>query len=277
MKAPRTFSFPASSAAARALLAVLALALLAGCGTLARDTDAEARRALAPTGTLRVGVYPGSPTSLVVDASGKRNGIALELGQALAERLHVPATVVEFRLVAEVLEAMKAGNVDMTFTNATAARAKDVDFSPPLVALELGYLVPRGSRINDLAAVDAPGVRIGVSQGSSSQSVLPSRLKAAGIAPVPSLAAARGMLEKGELDAFATNKGILFQMTDQLPGSRVLDGRWGEEHMAIAIPKDRDAGRALVNQFAADAASSGLLQGVVARSGLRGTVEPAQK
>lgn len=41
------------------------------------------------------------------------------------------------------------------------------------------------------------------------------------------------------MDAFATNKAILFAMQDTLPGARILDGRWGLEHMAIAIPKGR--------------------------------------
>jgi polar amino acid transport system substrate-binding protein len=47
------------------------------------------------------------------------------------------------------------------------------------------------------------------------------------------------MLSQGRLNAFATNKAILFEMSDSLPGSRVLDGRWGVEHLAIAIPKNR--------------------------------------
>ena len=49
------------------------------------------------------------------------------------------------------------------------------------------------------------------------------------------------MLERRELDLFATNKPTLFQMSDQMPGARVLDGRWGVEHIAIAIPRGRKA------------------------------------
>ena len=43
--------------------------------------------ALAPTGKLRVGVYPGSPTSLVRGPSGEARGVTVDLGRALAERL----------------------------------------------------------------------------------------------------------------------------------------------------------------------------------------------
>ena len=63
------------------------------------------RQALAPTGVLRVGVYPGSPTSLVRDPkTGKSAGVALELGQALGKQLGVPVQVVEFSRLSLVLD-----------------------------------------------------------------------------------------------------------------------------------------------------------------------------
>ena len=50
----------------------------------------EIRQALAPTGVLRVGVYPGSPTSWVKDPkTGESVGIALDLGKELAKRLNI--------------------------------------------------------------------------------------------------------------------------------------------------------------------------------------------
>ncbi len=51
----------------------------------------EVVQALAPSGMLRVGAYPGSPTSMVRDArNGQQVGITYELGQLLAKRLGVP-------------------------------------------------------------------------------------------------------------------------------------------------------------------------------------------
>ena len=63
-------------------------------------------------------------------------------------------------------------------------------------------------------------------------------------------------------------------MTEGLPGFRVMDGRWGVESMAIAIPKGRDAAMPYVRQFARDVRSSGLLQSIVVKAGLRGTALP---
>ena len=234
--------------------------------------SAEVRQALAPSGVLRVRVYPGSPTSWVKDPkTGESVGIALDLGKGMAKRLDVPMQVVEFDRVAQVLDALKDGKVDMTFTNATAVRAKDMDFTEPLVRLELGYLVIGASPLQSLNEIDQAGMRVGVSQGSSSQGVLTQRFKWAKVVPAESLAKAQTMLNTLQIDAFATNKGILFEMSDALPGSRVLSGRWGLENLAIAIPKGREVGRPFVDNFAKEVTRTGELDKAVQRSGLRGT------
>ncbi len=251
---------------------LVAASLLAGCGALAPAIGPDVRQALAPTGRLRVGVYPGSPTSMVTDAkTGQKAGVAYELGRELARQLGVPFEPVEYRRVAEVIDAMKAGTVDFTFTNASAARAKLVDYTDPLIDLELGYLVPPGSTLQGPVDIDRPGMKIGVSQGSTSQGRLTQAYKAAAVVPVASLKIGAEMLTQGQLDAYATNKAILFEMADGLPGARVLDGRWGLEHLAIAIPKGRERGLPFVRAFAAQAQASGRLQAIVQQAGLRGT------
>jgi polar amino acid transport system substrate-binding protein len=60
-------------------------------------------------------------------------------------------------------------------------------------------------------------------------------------------------------------------MSDALPGSRVLTGRWGLENLAIAVPKGREVGRSFVDNFAKEVSRSGELDKAVQRSGLRGT------
>jgi len=59
-------------------------------------------------------------------------------------------------------------------------------------------------------------------------------------------------------------------MSDELPSARVLDGRWGLEHLAIAIPKGRDAGMGYLRAFAEQARSEGLVTRAAERAGLRG-------
>jgi polar amino acid transport system substrate-binding protein len=231
----------------------------------------EVRQALAPLGVLRVGVYPDSPFSLVRDpVSGEMKGIAVELGRALASRLAVPYQQVEFRRPAEIYEAMKAGRIDMTIANATPARAAEFAWSPPLMLIELGFLVSAGSHITTPADVDRPGLRVGVTQGGTMNDALARELKNATVVPAPTLKIGIEMLTQHEIDAYATNKANLFEMSDSLPGSRVLDGRWGLEHLAVAIPNDRDAGFAYLRAFVEAAKSQGLVAHAAARVALRG-------
>jgi len=251
--------------------------VVSGCASLnsisasVPSVSPQIKSTLAPTGVLRVGVYLGSPTSLVrVGPSGESFGIALELGKALGQQLGVPVQVIEFPRVAEVIVAIKDEKVDMTFTNATAARAKEIDFTAPLVQLELGILVPTNSSIKNFGDVDKQGVRLGVSQGSSSQSVLGQRLKQTMIVPVPSLEVAASKLQNNELDAFATNKGILFELNEKLSGFQVLQDRWGLENLAIAIPKGREDALPFLNVFAQKVRESGQLDLMAKRAGLRG-------
>jgi polar amino acid transport system substrate-binding protein len=79
-------------------------------------------------------------------------------------------------------------------------------------------------------------------------------------------------MREGKLPVFASNKAILFEMADQVPGSKVLPGRWGSESLAIAVPKGRGAAATeWLRAFAAEMKGSAELQGMVTRAGLRGT------
>ncbi|MBR0690259.1 ABC transporter substrate-binding protein [Bradyrhizobium manausense] len=251
-----------------AYTALLAFAIIGPVGRSAR-ADGEAKL-LAPSGTLRVGIYPGSPTSMVADAAGKPHGLAYDLGDELAKRLGVGIDYVRFQRVADIVTAIHDDKVDFTVTNATPARANEVSFSQPVLAIELGYLVPANSPIGKVEDIDKPGVRIGVTKGSTSERTLPAKFKNAAIVPAENVKIAIAMFSRGEIDLYATNKPTLFEMSDQMPGAKILDGNWGTEHMAIAIPKGREAALPLLNRFVAEEQSSGALDTIQQQAGLRG-------
>ncbi|WP_035684455.1 ABC transporter substrate-binding protein [Bradyrhizobium sp. Cp5.3] len=247
---------------------LLALAFVGLFGATAR-ADEEAK-ILAPSGTLRVGIYPGSPTSMVTDASGTPHGLSYDLGGELAKRLGVAVDYVRFQRVADIVSAIHDGQVDFTVTNATPARAKEVSFSQPVLAIELGYLVPANSPIGKVEDIDRPGVKIGVTKGSTSERTLPAKFSNATIVPAESVKVAIAMFGRGEIDLYATNKPTLFEMSDQMPGARILNGNWGLEHMAIAIPRGREDALPLLNRFVAEEQSSGALDTIQQQAGLRG-------
>ncbi|WP_298259791.1 transporter substrate-binding domain-containing protein [Bradyrhizobium sp.] len=234
----------------------------------------DAKAILAPTGKLRVGVYLGSPTSLVHDPkTGESHGLSFELGHELAKRLGVPFEQVNYQRISEIIEGMKAGDVDFTISNSTPARAASAAFSQTLLTIELGYLVAANSPIASLADIQKAGLRIGVTKNSTSQSAIPKLLPTAIVAPAENYKRGIEMLERGEIDTYATNKPILFEMSDQMPGSRILEGRWGEEHLAVAIPKEHAGGLEYIKGFVDNVRTSGLVARLAAQAGLRGAVK----
>jgi polar amino acid transport system substrate-binding protein len=212
---------------------ILALGLAAALAA----AGSEPREVLAPTGKLRVALYPGTPTSILDTDEAEPRGVGYELGRELASRIGVPYQPVIFSKNAEVLQAMRSGTVDVAFTNASPARQKEMNFGPPYLIIELGYLVREGSAIAGSADVDRSGMRVGVTAGSTSEATLSRDLKNAELVRATTNRNGAELLVSGKIDAFATNNATLFGLADSFPGTKVLPDRWGEERHAVAFPR----------------------------------------
>ena len=126
--------------------------------------------------------------------------------------------------------------------------------------------------ITNIAEVNQRGVRVGVTQGSTSERTLPLLLANARVVPATNLKVAIDMLGRHELDAFATNKAILYEMSKEVGGARILEGRWGAEHIAVAIPKGNEHALEYIRKFVEEARTSGLVMQAAERAGLKGAV-----
>lgn len=250
----------------------LALAAF-GCAPESPPIDPAVRRVLAPSGKFRAGLYPGTPTSIIPQPGGADpRGVGHDLGRAFARHLGVPFEPVVYDRNEEVLAAVRSGAVDVCFTNATAERARVIDFTQPFMDVELGYLVHRTSPIKTISDIDSAGMRIGVTENSSSDGRLTREFKVARVVRARTLKDGVALLAQGHIEAYATNKAALFEMGDQLPGSRVLDGRWGVERYALGLPKGRDAGMPEARRFIDAVIQSGKVKEAIDRAGLRGAV-----
>jgi len=239
---------------------------------LTADKFSEICRLIAPSGALRVGLYPGSPNSFIPSTTNAdHRGIGFELGQALANKLGIAFEPIIFKMNAEVLTAAKNGQVDFLLANATPERAAFLAFTHPVLLIEQGYLVSSGSNIKDVESIDLPHIRVGVSAGSTSERVLPTLLKHAKITSVQNLKDAANKMQSGEIDAFATNKAILFELSDQLSDSDVVNGAWGLEKISIGIPLARRRALPYVQSFADNMQTRLLIEQAVLRAGLRGS------
>jgi len=254
------------------MTAILGLLLLASASSSAAQTP-EARQALAPTGKLRVALQLANPLNVIQDsASGEMTGIGFDLGQELARRIGVPFEPVLYPSVGALLESGKTGAWDVAFVGFSPARAEEWDFTGLHLEVEFGYLIPAGSAISTMADVDQPGMRIAVQENSSPAVFLSRTLPNAVFVQASSNSGALEAVGSGRADVMGSIKPVLFELSEQLPGSRVLDGRPGIEPHAMVMPKGRDVGMAYARQFIEDAKSEGLVQAAIERAGARGVV-----
>ena len=257
----------------RGLITVILGLMLMRYASISTAAAQESRHVLAPSGKLRVGLYLDSPTHVVRDpASGEMKGVGYDLGKEMAQRMDIPFEPILYKLIDDLIAGAKSGEWDIAFVGTSPARAKEMDFTGPVLETEVGYLVPRGSSISTSADVDRPGIRVGVPEKSQADSVLSRTLKNAELVRGPGLASVSEMLKSGKVDVFAANKANLFEMSDQLPGSKVLDGRFAAQQIAMAVPKGRDSGMPYARKFVEDAKSKGLVKAAIERAGLRGAV-----
>ena len=255
------------------LIALILGLLLTGCVGMSIAPTPEARQALAPTGKLRVGLLLGDSTQAIKDsASGEMKGVGFDLGKELARRMSVPFEPVLYPSIAALLDSGKAGAWDVAFIGVTPARAKEWDFAASHLEVEFGYLVPAGSAISTMADVDRPGIRVAVQERSGPDAFLSSALKNAMVVRTANYSGALEMEKSGKADVVFSIKPILFELSSQSPGSRVLDGSPGTVPQAMARPKGRDLGGAYAHGFIEDAKAEGLVKAAAQRSGLRGVV-----
>lgn len=237
--------------------------------------ESDARKVLAPTGTLRVGLISVPVHAIRDPYSGELRGISHDLGSTLATRLRVPFKPIMYPNPTAYLHAGQAGEWDIGSLGVIPERQALFDFAQPHLEVDYGYLVSGDAHIVSLNQVDRPGVRVALVSRSSSDSLITKQLKHATIVRGRDLSALIDLVLMGEADVIAAQKTNLYDISPRVPGSRVLDGRPGSEEQAMAIPRGRDAaGVAYLRGFVQDVKNSGLVQRAIDRAGVRGVVVP---
>jgi polar amino acid transport system substrate-binding protein len=212
--------------------------------------DAEILSQLAPGGTLRAGLNMAN--GLLITGStpdGEPDGVAPDMARELARRLGVPVTMVPFASPGEVADA----------------GANDV----------WTYLVPAGSALRTIEAVDRSGIRIAVSGRSAYDLYLSRNLEHAELVRAKGLPGAMELFAKEGLDAVAGLRPALVDEAAKLPGSRVLDGKFTAVQQAIGTQKGKDEAFRYLRAFVEEAKASGLVARLIERHGVTGRLSVA--
>jgi polar amino acid transport system substrate-binding protein len=236
-----------------------------------RCASAQDVRDIAPAGSLRVAVGIGPAASAFWatrdPATGKPRGVTVELAKAAAEKLHVPLQLVEYPNSGEIAAAAGKDAWDISFMPQDAEREKFVDHGPAYVTYISGYLVRAGSDIGSVADVDRAGMRVGCVAGTSTSHTVAKSLKHANLTTFAKPEDAAEQIGKGQIDALAMGMEALKEISNRLPGTRVLDEVIQSTGVVVVVPKGRAATRDWAARFIEDAKADGSVRRALDGSG----------
>ena len=229
--------------------------------------------AVAPTGTLRVGVW--TVPYFAIERAGTLEGLVPDLGTELARRAGVPLELQAYENPGRLTEAFRTGGLDVTFIGITADRAEVIDFGPTVFELQTSYLVSPSSAITAIDQIDRLGVRIAVPARSAQEAHLRKTIEKATLIPIAaeSPRTAIDMLTSGAVDVFSHVVAMLASGQPELPGSHILAGSYFNVAIAIGAAKGRPQNlQAWVREFVEDMKASGFVQASITRWRVKGAV-----
>src|SRR5882757_3215271 len=227
---------------------------------------------LVQAGKIRVGMHSVMYTkdSRTGDLKAASTGIILlDIARTLGARIGVEVLPVGFPTVPEMLSCVTSGPCDMGFMWPDPSRA-GVEFSPPILQLDYTLLVPAGSSIQRIADADRPGVRVAVVRDHASTLTLSRIFKNAQLVYAATPDPTFELLRSGQADAFASIRAVLLAYSARLPGSRVLDDRYGANLLGMVVSNGHGARLAYLSEFIEQAKASGLVQQAIDLADLPG-------
>ena len=235
-------------------------------------TSPDDLKQLAPTGKLRGGIVVSPAASAffaIRDGNGVVRGVTVDLMHAFAAALKLPLALQIYDNSGQVTDAVASGECDVAFMPRDATREGKVDFGPAYYFISSTYLVPAGSAIRSIDAVNRPGVRIVAISNTTTARSARRTAPNASVEEVPSVDQMTAMAAAGQGDAFALSHDSFAGLLPKLPGARVLPGHFQQTGIAVAVPKGRPAALKIVSGLIEDAKTSGLVRRALDAAGFK--------
>jgi len=226
---------------------------------------------LAPTGVLRAAVNLAN--FLLVtgkSAAGDPEGVSPDMAREVARRLGVEVKYLPFKSPGELADAAANGAWDIGLIGAEPQRAETIAFTAAYCEIEATYLVPAGSSLKSIGDVDAAGVRIAVTGRSAYGLWLDRNIKKAELVRTDTLDSAFDQFVRDKLEALAGLKPRLLTDLENLPGARLIDGKFTSVQQAIGTPRKNTAGAAFLRDFVEEAKASGMVARFIDSHKVRG-------
>ncbi|MDP3319498.1 MAG: transporter substrate-binding domain-containing protein, partial [Bosea sp. (in: a-proteobacteria)] len=207
-------------------------------------------------------------------ADGAPVGVSPDMAGAIAERLGVPLKLVPYASPALLADAAQRDEWDIGLIGAEPQRAQTIAFTAPYAQIEATYLVPAGSPLTSVEAVDASGIRIAVTGGTAYGLWLDRNIRRAEIVRTATMDETFADFRDRGLEALAGLRMRLLDDAKRLPGSRLLDGRFMAVQQAIGVPRRPDGltdeAVGWLGRFVAAAMASGFVAERIRHHGVNG-------
>ena len=226
---------------------------------------------LAPHGVLRAGINLSNFLLVTGRTSdGDPEGVAPDMARAIADRLGVGVRYVTYPKPGLLADAAGTDAWDIGLIGAEPQRAEKITFTPAYVEIESTYLVPPGSKLQTIADVDQPGVRIAVAARTAYGLWLDRNVERAELIHSDSLDASLEQFQRDGLDALAGLKPRLLEDVKRIPGARIIEGQFAAVQQAIGTLKQNEAGAAFLRDFVAEAIRSGMVARLIQKHQVNG-------
>lgn len=228
-----------------------------------------ARAELAPNGRLRAALNYAN-TLLISTRGPEPTGVAPDLARELARRVGASVEFIGYANAGLAADAAATGAWDVAFIGAEPQRAGEIAFSPAYVEIDASYLVPANSPLLRIDDVDRDGIHIATAARAAYTLFLQRTLRHAALVEAEGLPGAFERFVEMQLDALAGLKPNLVANARQLPGARVLDGRFTSVQQSMGVPRRQAAAARYLETFVAEIISSGLLRDLIAQYRIEG-------
>ncbi len=231
----------------------------------------EVRQQLAPQGVLRAGINL-SNFLLVTGrtAEGAPVGVAPDMAKTIADHLGVGLQLVPFESPGPLADAAVDNVWDIGLIGAEPQRAQHIAFSSAYVEIEATYLVWADSRFQHAHELDQAGVRVAVSERTAYDLWLVRNIQHATLVHRQGFDGAKAAFVDERLEALACLKPALLKDVQEIPGTRIVEGRFTAIQQAIGTHRRHAQAAEFLQRFSQHAIRSGLVADLIARHQVQG-------
>jgi len=228
-------------------------------------------KSLAPTGTVRAGVYTGNFLLITGKTpEGDPDGVSPDLCRAIAQKLGVPLQLIPFKSQDALVDAVGNNECDIGFVGADPDRAAKVTFTPAYVEIQATYIVPEASTIKHASEVDRAGVRIAVPARSAYGLWLNRNIKHAQLLEAEGFDATIELFTKDKLEALAGLRVGLEVDIKKIPGTRIVEGEFTMVQQGASTRKGDAIAAKFLFDFLEQAKASGLVAQLIQKHRVHG-------